>query len=392
MIKKTILWIHKWLGLLSGLVIVIISLTGSIYVFHDDLKLMFYPEKYYLNTPIPNDSSQPLPVSTLTEIAQKALLEDEEITRIDLYPAKNRTWVFRAVQTDEDAWTYASYFVYNKRVFVNPYNGEIQKIENSKTEFFQLILQMHLNLLLGKKIGKSVVAISTILFVILTLSGLVLWWPKKWTRKKIRKHFRLDWSAKWKRLNYDFHNVLGFYSLLIALLLGFTGLVFAYPSLKSTYIYTFNQLEDSNVAMHQTFDFVPQPTSHTLDNALKYVLQKHSEADMMSIRLKKNAEVQDIQVRLKKDRTGRYLWYYFNQKDGQITEVKSSAHAKLGDRMAGMNYDLHVGNFGGIFTKIMYFIASLICASLPITGFIIWINKQKKLTKKRKKSNKKFSV
>src|SRR5690606_17296510 len=187
MIKKTILWIHKWLGLLSGLVIVIISLTGSIYVFHDDLKLMFYPEKYYLSTPIPNDFSQPLPVSTLTEIAQKALLEDEEITRIDLYPAKNRTWVFRAVQTDEDAWTYASYFVYNKRVFVNPYNGEIQKIENSKTEFFQLILQMHLNLLLGKKIGKSVVAISTILFVILTLSGLVLWWPKKWTRKKIRK-------------------------------------------------------------------------------------------------------------------------------------------------------------------------------------------------------------
>src|SRR5690606_25995788 len=91
--------------------------------------------------------AQALPLSTLTAIAQKALLNNEEITRIDLYPSKNRTWVFRAVKTNEDALTYVAYFKYNKRVFVDPYTGKVQAVENSKTEFFQLVLQLHMNLL-----------------------------------------------------------------------------------------------------------------------------------------------------------------------------------------------------------------------------------------------------
>lgn len=40
------------------------------------------------------------------------------------------------------------------------------------------------------------------------------------------------------------------------------------------------------------------------------------------------------------------------------------------------NYSLHVGAIGGLSTKIIYFIASLICASLPVTGFIIWYNRK----------------
>lgn len=78
---------------------------------------------------------------------------NEEITRIDLYPAKNRTWIFRAVKANNDALTYETYLKYSKRVFVDQYSGKVQVVENSKTEFFQLTLQLHRNLLLGNKIG-----------------------------------------------------------------------------------------------------------------------------------------------------------------------------------------------------------------------------------------------
>lgn len=384
MVKKSVLWLHKWLGLLSGLVVLIVSLTGCIYVFHDDLKVLFYPDKYYIaQQSVNNQSAQALPLSTLTAIAQNALPDGEEVSRIDLYPAKDRTWIFRAVKTNEEALTYTAYFKYNKRVFIDPYTGKVQAVENSKTEFFQLVLQLHMNLLLGKKIGHTVVSVSTIMFLILTVTGLVLWWPKKWKFKTLKKGLSFDFSVKWKRLNYDLHNVLGFYSLLFALLLGFTGLLFSYPSLKEFYSNSFNKLSTNEPAKTISFNTVPQQKASSLDNALVYTLAKHPLADMMSVRLKKNEGLHDIQVRMLKNRTGSFVWYYFNKNDGQITKIKSSNQTPAGDWLAGMNYDLHTGAFGGIFTKILYFLASLVCGSLPVTGFIIWLNKSKKAKKSK---------
>jgi len=384
MVKKSVLWLHKWLGLLSGFVVLIVSLTGCIYVFHDDLKVLFYPDKYYIaQQSVNNQSAQALPLSTLTAIAQNALPDGEEVSRIDLYPAKDRTWIFRAVKTNEDALTYTAYFKYNKRVFIDPYTGKVQAVENSKTEFFQLVLQLHMNLLLGKKIGHTVVSVSTIMFLILTVTGLVLWLPKKWKVKTLKKGLSFDFSVKRKRLNYDLHNVLGFYSLLFALLLGFTGLLFSYPSLKEFYSNSFNKLSTNEPAKTISFDTVLQQKASSLDNALVYTLAKYSLADMMSVRLKKNEDLHDIQVRILKNRTGSFVWYYFNKNDGQITKIKSSNETMAGDWLAGMNYDLHAGAFGGIFTKILYFLASLVCASLPVTGFIIWLNKSKKAKKSK---------
>lgn len=385
MVKKSVLWLHKWLGLLSGLVVFIVSLTGCIYVFYDDLKVVFYPEKYYIEEQSQHSlSAEALPLSSLTDIAQQVLPKGEKVTRIDLYPAKNRTWIFRAVKTNEEALTYAGYFTYNKRVFIDPYTGKVQAIENSKTEFFQLVLQLHMNLLLGKKIGHTVVSVSTILFLILTITGLVLWWPKKWKIKTLKKGLSFDFSVKWKRLNYDLHNVLGFYSLLFALLLGFTGLLFSYPSLKEFYAEYFNKLSSDEGTADKHFNIIPQKSPVSLNNALVYTLAKHPSADIMSVRLKKNEDLHDIQVRLLKNRTGDFVWYYFNKQDGQISKIKSSDETKVGDWLAGMNYDLHTGAFGGIFTKVLYFLASLVCASLPVTGFIIWLNKNKKTKKRRK--------
>jgi len=59
------------------------------------------------------------------------------------------------------------------------------------------------------------------------------------------------------------------------------------------------------------------------------------------------------------------------------------SEAGAGDKLMRMNYDIHVGAIAGIAGKIMAFLASLIAASLPITGFLIWRGKQKKSREKR---------
>lgn len=383
MFKKKILWLHKWLGLISGLVVLIVSLTGCLTVFQDELQLMTHPEKFFIEQPV-ESSSKPIALTQLIAIAQKQLNTGEKVSRVEVFPQKDRTWIFRAVKTNKDAFLYSDYFVYHKRVFVNPYTGKVLVVENTKMNFFQIVLQLHMNLLLGKNYGHFIVGFSTIFFAVLCLTGIVLWWPKKWKPKTIKNSFSIKFKASKKRLNYDLHNVLGFYSLLFALLFAFTGLMFAFPAFKKAISNQLNSLD--NEEKEVSLPFVPQKSATVLDNGLNYVLTKHSNADQLSIRLEKDVkEPQGIQVRIEKNRTGVFYWYYFDQSSGQLDKLKSSNNLQLGSRVASLNYDLHVGSIGGIYTKILAFFASLVCASLPITGFIIWWNKYKKSNAKKAK-------
>lgn len=386
MIKSSILWLHKWLGIITGIVVCILSLTGCIYTFQDEIKLWAYPEKYYIAHA--DNATAPLPLSTLLSNAQSSLENNQKITRVDLYPAKDRTWIFRAIKTDEEAFGHWNYFRYYKRVFINPYTGEVQQVENTKTEFFQLVLQLHLNLLLGKKYGHALVSWSTALFIIILLSGIVLWWPKKWKGKNFRRSFWVDTKVKWKRLNHDLHNVIGFYSLFIALAFAITGLAFAFPGFKKTYIDTFNLFQKE-----ATSTKLPVPTPIPLayekfqDNALHYSLKNYPQAEMLSIRLKKETEPEiDIQIRRYEKRSGVFDWLYFDKKRAALKQIKSGENLRLGDKLGTLNYDIHTGSIGGLTTKIIAFTISLFCASLPITGYIIWLNKSKKAKKKKRLS------
>ena len=383
MFKKKILWLHKWLGLISGLVVLIVSLTGCLTVFQDELQLMTHPEKFFIEKPN-ESSSNTIALTQLIAIAQKQLNTGEKVSRVEVFPQKDRTWIFRAVKTNKDAFLYSDYFVYHKRVFVNPYTGKVQVVENTKMNFFQIVLQLHMNLLLGKNYGHFIVGFSTIFFAVLCLTGIVLWWPKKWKPKTIKNNFSIKFKASKKRFNYDLHNVLGFYSLLFALLFAFTGLMFAFPAFKKAISNQLNSLDSEEKEV--SLPFVPQKSATVLDNGLNYVLTKHPNADQLSIRLEKDVkELQGIQVRIEKNRTGVFYWYYFDQLSGQLDKLKSSNNLQLGSRVASLNYDLHVGSIGGIYTKILAFFASLVCASLPITGFIIWWNKYKKSNAKKAK-------
>lgn len=391
MVKRIILWLHKWLGLTTGIVVFILGLTGCVYTFYDELKLIIYPEKYYLYKEY---NKEALPLSQLKMSASQYLETDETISRVDLYPAKGRSWIFRVQEIDTEAFGYWNYFKTYKRIFINPYTGQLIAVENSKPEFFQIILQLHMNLLLGKKYGTWVVGLSTIVFVITLISGLILWWPKRWRGKTLKRSIWIDWKSRWKRLNYDLHNVIGLYSFFIALLLAITGLVFTYPSFKKSYITFFNYIDTRKIDFKEV-NHVKIPeyfrNGEQIDNALHYLLKKYPYSGMMSIRTRKeDDQIFDVQIRLEEMKTGIFRWYYFNKGPNTIEKVNSSQVQKFGDKLGTLNYDLHTGNISGMPTKILAFIISLFCATLPISGFIIWRHKVKGNRRKSRKGTKRI--
>ncbi len=129
-----------------------------------------------------------------------------------------------------------SYFKDDKQyfsvVFLNPYTGAFikkqQPIGGNEFNFFQFIIDGHRSLWLPYTIGRPIVGICTLIFIILLFTGLIMWWPKKWNKTNLNNSFKVKWNAKFKQLNYDLHNVVGFYALVFSFILAVTGLVWSF--------------------------------------------------------------------------------------------------------------------------------------------------------------------
>ncbi|GAA4325764.1 PepSY-associated TM helix domain-containing protein [Mucilaginibacter gynuensis] len=374
MAKKTFLWLHRWLGLVTGIVVIIVSVTGCINVFADELKEYFYHDRYFR----PVENKPVLNFSVLRANAQNALGEKYKISRCEVYPATNRNWVFRASKTNAEAFGHWNYYKYYYRVYINPVSGKVAYVEDTRNEFFQLVLSLHLNLLLGEHIGGMITGVSVACFFVILLSGLVIWWPAKWKKKALKAKVSIKKGTGKKRFNYDLHTVLGFYVLIPALIICITGLVFAFDWADSSVQYLAN---GAQVVKKRK---IPKSTPNAnynwnaIDDAVAGLLNSYPDADVFSIRFReKKTDPFDVQVRLAEKRTHEFEWYYFDRNTGKLLLKYGNENLTGGENIRSMNYDLHTGAYSGISTKILAFIVSFICASLPVTGFIIWYNKRK---------------
>jgi uncharacterized iron-regulated membrane protein len=90
--KKMIRNIHLWLGLASGIIVLIVAITGCLYVFVDELKPIIYKDRYFINKE--NTAEKKLPMSKLLLIAQEELGEENHIQRVQFTNLYDRTYVF----------------------------------------------------------------------------------------------------------------------------------------------------------------------------------------------------------------------------------------------------------------------------------------------------------
>ncbi|MCQ6956414.1 PepSY-associated TM helix domain-containing protein [Mucilaginibacter aquariorum] len=379
MARKIFFWLHKWLGLTTGLVVLIVSLTGCINVFSDELKEYFYHDRFYVES---GASSQFKNFSMLRDEAQKALGPKIKISRCEIYPAKGRTWIFRASLTNKKGIGYWNYNKYYYRVYVDPYKGKVVYVEDTRNEFFQLVLSLHRNLLLGDTVGGIVTGTSALCFFVLLLSGLILWFPRKWKAKAFKKALVLKRDVGPKRLNYDLHNISGFYILIPALLICITGLVFAFDwADKSVQYVAYGGKAEKRAIPLSTPNKTYEPVA--TDSVITLLLHIHPQADVFSIRFReKYTDPLDVQVRLAKNRTHLFQWYYFDRNNGKLLMKYGDQDVKGGEKFRSMNYDLHTGAYAGIPTKLLAFFIALICAAMPVTGFFIWYNRRSKRAKR----------
>jgi uncharacterized iron-regulated membrane protein len=211
-LRKALFQIHLWVGIGIGIYVVLISISGSILVYRNELF------NYFTATPV------------IVEATGTRKTEDELRARAaKKYPGFDVSQYFESKKNPREAveiWMeHHSGDEKVQRLF-NPYTGE--DLGNSVPAGIRMMSWMtdlHINLLNGDS-GRFVNTAGAVLWTLLGLTGCVVWWPgiQNWPRSLM-----VSLRVGWKRFNWDLHSAMGIWSSLFILMWGITGIYAALP-------------------------------------------------------------------------------------------------------------------------------------------------------------------
>jgi uncharacterized iron-regulated membrane protein len=380
-------WLHLWLGLASGIIVLIVCITGCIWVFNEEITGLLEPE-----TKIQQQNQPVLTPSQLQHIAAK--LYPEKVIGYAQYQ-QGRT-INLTLRNPEETGRRGGGITLK----LNPYTGELVKKEVRKkgeTDFFRFILNGHRFLWLPFEIGRPVVNYGTLVFVVLLITGMIWWYPKKWNKSTVDKSFKIKWGASFKRVNLDLHNVLGFYSLLFLLAIALSGMVYGIQWYSEGLYWVTSggqQLPEYNRRMQS--DSLAVNKFYTADQAMdlawKKVITNHPKSEgfyYVFPDLSKASSAIDITVYPTAGQFYNSQGYTFDRHTlaplkREDVYSKSFEASGVGGKLRKMNYDIHVGSILGFPGKVLAFLATLIGASLPVTGFLVWYGRKFKKKKTAK--------
>ncbi len=369
--------LHLWLAIPSGLIVLLVALTGALYAFADELRPLLYRAHYFVTPP---PLAKPLPLGQLQALAQLALGEDRPINSLETYADPTRTVVFRSSASDKGALTYFGQVVYDRKAYVNPYTAEVVYLENAHLEFFQLMLALHRYLWLNKDVGSQIGGVAVLLFVGLLLTGTWLGWQRQRT---VRANLRVRWRAV---RPYDLHRLLGLYALSFGLIAALTGLVWAFDWYASGVKWLANggQTLQAPAAPKQS---VAAPTANLpLDDLLVDVRRQMPAAHTYSISLPTEPHGV-VRITARPEPRYRREQFTYDRHDGQHLHQTRFDDLPRGDQVRALNYDVHTGAVLGMFGKILVFLGALATAALPLTGFYLWQQRQRRVQRPRASSH-----
>lgn len=355
--------IHLWLGLVVGILFFIVAFSGAIYTWAPEISRIIYKEAV---------EPQQAPFVNVSEL--KATIERE-------FPQGDfRTAFYQNEGTAAQVLLYGQGTYYHANI--NPYTGELLHIQDMNKGWLNYVKFLHRNLILGKP-GLKIVHWVTFLFLIMIITGLVLWWPVNKAGR--RQRLTIKWGASPKKLHYDLHNVLGFYATWILIFVVSTGLFWGFEVVRNS----LRSITGENaITYDKPASTVPGESSADVDVfTVQDSLFRHFRAQFPDRFLRiSNPHQPDetIQVTvIHPSRVGHLTDHYFFDRytgtaiDGHF-ENGPHQQATSFHRLHMMVYDIHFGTILGLPGRLLVFFASLIGASLPITGFLVWWGKRRK--------------
>ncbi len=287
-------------------------------------------------------------------------------------------------------------------VYVDPYTGEI--VGEGATpvdEFFGSVMRLHRFLWLPTEIGRPIVGVATLIYVVISLTGLLLWLPRTAAAWRRKSTWKTALNVRVRRggwpLVFDLHNALGFYTLIPALILALTGLCWSFGWYRDAVGAVLGEAPFK--AKSEKPETLTPPDGSPQPATLEELIAKHNKLDPgpgdVTISIPQD---ESTATTIQKGRVDGFFALAVKNKTqwdrldasvvsveryGQTVEVERFADKPFGAKIASSIRALHLGEITGLSSKIFFFVVCLIATSFPATGVALWAHKLRARNKKR---------
>lgn len=352
-IKKLFKQVHLYLSLPFGIVITLICFSGAMLALEKDVAPSAQRHLLY----VAPTSEARLPLDQLLKQTQATLPKDVKITGATVFADSLRSYKF-SLSKPHKASTY-----------VNPYTGEVLGSQQ-RAPFFATMFKLHRWLLGAARAadgsigwGKLLVGTSTLLFVFILLTGLIIWWPK--STRALRASLKIPVSRGLRPFLHGLHLSGGALSLVLLLLMATTGLTWSFKWYKDGLFALLGATTET--APNKT----PSPKARKqADFAWQQALENVTLAatDFQEISLKPQSAT------VKKGGWGnsRAADQYALNPQGVVTTFTPYEATPYSRKISGWIFTLHTGTFADIFGRWLWCIVALVGATLPLTGYYLW--------------------
>ncbi|HEX3073423.1 MAG TPA: PepSY-associated TM helix domain-containing protein, partial [Ignavibacteriales bacterium] len=360
--RKLLRKIHRYLGLTLGLIISVIGLTGSLYVFQPELTSLFYSDLYRVR-----NGNSGADYNTADVIRSAETKFGKKIRMLQFPERELETFV---LQLEKD----------KRWHFFDPYTAEYLGSMDERRGAFDIILKAHRTLFM-EETGKYINAVSVIFFALFIISsGVYMWYPKN---RNWSKAFRIRTKEKGRKFNHDLHKVSGIVFTIPLLIAAITGLFFTFPEF---YRNTLSFITGEEAKAKRDKNILSAPSNgEALDVYAAFKIMDNNFKNYKKRRLTMPKSGKGTIYLSYTDAEGipagprKRPYMYIDQYSGKSVEIYDPAKTNITDSILNNWFAaLHFGEAGGIAMRIVLFFAGLMPVTLYITGIKIWLKPKKK--------------
>lgn len=348
--KKVYRKLHLWLSVPFGVFITLICFSGAMLVFEKEITEMCRRDLYFAE----EVREAPLPIDEVMTSVVATLPDSVSVTGLTISSDPARNWQIGLSKPRRAA------------LYVDPYTGEI-KGRSERLPFYDTMFHLH-RWMMGSSsgFGKTLVGFSTLMLVVILVTGLLMWLTNR--NKPLAKSLKICFTKGWPRFWHDLHVAGGIYATVFLLALALTGLTWSFSWYRTGFYKAFG-VETSAGGGHgaqrsaAAGEGQREPRAERADRADRTERTEQAEragrggradaADPAAGRSRRNGE----------------------ERRGRITATQPYAEQERSAKVRSGVYTVHVGSWGGLATRILTFLAALLGATLPLTGYYLWIRR-----------------
>ncbi|RAW01174.1 PepSY-associated TM helix domain-containing protein [Pseudochryseolinea flava] len=343
---RLIFKIHSYTGIVSGIALLLIGISGSILVFSHELESFVYNDLL-----VSAGNGSRISLDSALVIARNTFPEMDFVGFNELPQSHQATFQFFMM---DDGIQY--------KAFIDPFTGTLLHSGERYDHIADWLLIFHYTFAVPVW-GDLAVAVLSITMIISLLTGIVVY--RKYIGKVLQFKVKFDFK-NWRKGSSSLHRIIGVWSLLFMLMMAITAF------LMMKYAFTETNFD------REHWKFKSGPIHFSIDKTLEGIKKKYPSYHAVEFFLPTQTDSLSYIAGYIDEPS--FLFGDYNDQiifDGKNFQASFVSDKPNAEKFSALIFPLHSGHYGGMIVKIVYCISGFIPGILCVTGILLWLRRKK---------------